>query len=978
MWHNLNCRGKYAGEVRMEITYYDSRPKQTSREQTPMPSNIDGAGRDGREATAGPRVQKERVKRRPLPSDPITGIAPTLPEAQQYRVGPRDPRPKVAPAPPPKPVPVEPQQQERSTQPQQQQRGYPTEQPEYQQQQQYAQAQELTQRDPPQSYSQQEQMRSYGQPTQQYLPEQSPLQRVEYQNQDYGRPTSRGDQGRYEQPPPQAQYDNKPSLNMARSNQSLDNSESQYGQVPGLQESQVARDLYNQRYNQHPQAAYAESVSSSQQSEDYYPRGRTEQRTEYASPYVIPQVDSFSSPDGPPPPPPVHRHLASANGSTPTTPGYGYTAPNPVKDQFERLRDGHRNSMPAYSNTAPAPYQNAYTTTRQHAPQPQQPQPLQHVYTEPIVPHNDQPRHKLLDGYDNHYSSMQPTVEDAPPTPAPFQQESRQSMPPSQHQHVSDRQYDDVPSPAPLSFHRPGSSSSMMPQQVPAAATNNYNNAGYASDPYMNQSHSAPPPAEYAQPAYTRDNCSRSPAPPPTEYQQQAYNRENRPRSPATPRNDYAQSSYNRSRSPAPPQPYQESQRGVSPAPPQRFQDEELERPGSGYMPPLPPTLVAGLDPAIAQEISDRIYSESRFQRQPRQRQEQSPQRGGDWAREAAQRHAEEMQYDRPTSSQGRPKSSQGAAAQTAAIGAGRFYAQPSYVPPERQERQGRSIPATFTPSIRTRSRSPMPPPSHQHTISRKSVSPAPPPSRGSDGEGRQRRLSAVPFGPDDYSALNPNIPAAAAAVATQDPDAKIITQDGREIDPSDHLPSSSWAALPPNLKKSFDNASARETRLRGVTQPAGRTMQRRDRPQSEIYNRPDTVTPPAAGRTRLVKKANRMTAQPQSSPLASTSGNPERYARNRDDYRSEGDAGRFTMPNRAQTFDTGYADREREVYGSSYRPQPGPPAPAKIPLPHMNSAPAAPPKDPNESAWALLEEMKSIDLGSGTGRRRRGGHTIV
>jgi hypothetical protein len=26
-WHTLNCKGKYAGEIRMEVTYYDTRPK---------------------------------------------------------------------------------------------------------------------------------------------------------------------------------------------------------------------------------------------------------------------------------------------------------------------------------------------------------------------------------------------------------------------------------------------------------------------------------------------------------------------------------------------------------------------------------------------------------------------------------------------------------------------------------------------------------------------------------------------------------------------------------------------------------------------------------------------------------------------------------------------------------------------------------------------------------------------------------------
>lgn len=967
VWHNLNYRGKYAGEVRMEITYYDSRPKQEkpkTREGTP--ANADVASR---ESASGPRVQKERVKRRPLPSDPISGIAPPLTETQPQRVGPRDPRPKVAPA--PASAPVEPPER-----PTQQPRGYPSGLPEYQQPGGYPAAPESVQRESQQGYSTPEQMRGYGQPAQPqsgYLQDQSPLQRVEYQNQDYGRPTSRGDQGRYEQSPPQAEYGNKPSLNIARSNQSLNNQEPSYGQVPGLQESQVARDLYNQRYNQ-TQHVYAESVISSQASDDPYTRGRTDQRNEYApqqatyNPPPPSQYDQPSSPDGPPPPPPVHRHPVSANSSAPTTPGYGYTAPNPVKDQFERLRDGHRKSMPAYSNT-PAPYQNTYTPPGQpYAPQPQQPQ-LQHAYTEPVIHHTEQPRHKLLEEYDNHYSSMQPTVEDAPPTPSPFLQEARPNVVQPSHHYTNERQYDDIPSPAPLSFNRPGSSSSMMPRPVPVATVGSYNNAGYASDPYTNQSHSAPPPTEYVQPAYTRDNRSTSPAPPPSEYSQPAYARDNRSRSPAPPRNDYAQPSYDRSRSPAPPQAHQELHRSVSPAPPQRYQEEELERPGSGYMPPLPPTLVAGLDPAIAQEISDRIYSESRFQRQPRQPR-QEPQETN-WARDAAQRHVESNQYGRPTSSQGprRP-----------------FVPASSYAT---QERQGRGVPSTYTPvAMKPRATSPMPPqqsPSHQHTISRKSVSPAPPPSRGSD-EGRQGRLSVVPFGPDDYSALNPNVPVVAATIAAQDPDAKIVLHDGREVDPSDHLPSSSWAALPPNLKKSFDNASARETRLRGVTQPQTRRMERRDRPQSEAYSRAETMTPPAAGRNRLVKKTNRMSAQPQSSPLVPISPNPDRYARSRDDYRSEPDAGRYVAPSRAQTFDTGYMDREREVYGSGYRGG-GPPAPPKIPLPHSSSGPpgmGVPPgigpgggRDPNESAWALLEEMKSIDLGSGT-RRRRGGHAVV
>lgn len=59
-WHNLNYRGKYAGEVRMELTYYDSRP----RPEKPASEKQDSASHTP-------------VKRRPLPSNP--GSARSVP-----------------------------------------------------------------------------------------------------------------------------------------------------------------------------------------------------------------------------------------------------------------------------------------------------------------------------------------------------------------------------------------------------------------------------------------------------------------------------------------------------------------------------------------------------------------------------------------------------------------------------------------------------------------------------------------------------------------------------------------------------------------------------------------------------------------------------------------------------------------------------------------------------------------------------------
>ncbi|KAI9671903.1 MAG: hypothetical protein M1817_003448 [Caeruleum heppii] len=71
-WHNLNCKGRYAGEIRIELTYYDIRPRDT-RQAEPPSQGMRGVEGD-REPLGGPRQLKE-VKRRPLPADP-TSISP--------------------------------------------------------------------------------------------------------------------------------------------------------------------------------------------------------------------------------------------------------------------------------------------------------------------------------------------------------------------------------------------------------------------------------------------------------------------------------------------------------------------------------------------------------------------------------------------------------------------------------------------------------------------------------------------------------------------------------------------------------------------------------------------------------------------------------------------------------------------------------------------------------------------------------------
>jgi len=65
VWQGLTCKGKYAGEIRLEFTYYDSRPKPDRPRRASITATEDGTV-----------VQKPKVKRRPLP-----GAAPMGPTA---------------------------------------------------------------------------------------------------------------------------------------------------------------------------------------------------------------------------------------------------------------------------------------------------------------------------------------------------------------------------------------------------------------------------------------------------------------------------------------------------------------------------------------------------------------------------------------------------------------------------------------------------------------------------------------------------------------------------------------------------------------------------------------------------------------------------------------------------------------------------------------------------------------------------------
>lgn len=86
-WHGLQFKGKYAGEIRIEMTYYDSRPedeaivgkRKESAEKIQAKSNHSTPGSS---SLSGPR-QPKQIKRRPLPEDP-TGSSPSRPAPPEH------------------------------------------------------------------------------------------------------------------------------------------------------------------------------------------------------------------------------------------------------------------------------------------------------------------------------------------------------------------------------------------------------------------------------------------------------------------------------------------------------------------------------------------------------------------------------------------------------------------------------------------------------------------------------------------------------------------------------------------------------------------------------------------------------------------------------------------------------------------------------------------------------------------------------
>lgn len=351
--------------------------------------------------------------------------------------------------------------------------------------------------------------------------------------------------------------------------------------------------------------------------------------------------------------------------------------------------------------------------------------------------------------------------------------------------------------------------------------------------------------------------------------------------------------------------------------------------------PPVPPSLIAGYDPAIAEAETDRaVYEHQVIRRRSGLLAEQPPVSQPPVSQhQLVTQPAQPMPYDAPV-----------------------YPLRTSPRPVVENQVVTRRQPASR--DIRT-----VPP--------RKSVSPQPPPP----GE---RGLTGIPFSPDSYNALNPNVARSAvirdpappyetpkqamdAAIRSENAPSRdvgpIIGDDGREIDPSDHLPTDTWAPEPerknrkPEVVIRFKHAPPKTS------------------PQPPP---PRDSGPPRA----LIPAVSTGRRRPQSYVRFSDSPLERTPPRGREGYGSYRHNRGLSAPTTVDTTPRIYTRNSVSPSGGSpsslyAQTNPGPPIPAKVPV----AAPineGHPVMAVNQSMNALSRELRTIDIGCSTGRAVR------
>ncbi|KAK4201479.1 hypothetical protein QBC40DRAFT_339120 [Triangularia verruculosa] len=853
-WHQLQCRGKYAGELRLELTYYDNQPKpdktaSKSRNQQSV-ADIEQQSETAPVAATGPRAMP---RRRPLPSDPVAGKTPS-------------------PAPTSKPPPVP------------------------------ASAPEPVETPP----------RSQPNLITSYVPSQSPLQQAEYGSQS----------SRYQQqqlPPPPDHY--------PRQERTVDRRR----EPPPPQQYQTPERA--DRYPGQQQLTY----------DRYDPRS--------SDPYITQQENAAEFSDDRPPPPPAHRSRPSLNSA----PNTGYQGTPPTMRQDVLRNEAHR------ASASPSSYPGRPTYKAADSAPAALPGSQYQALEQP-----PQPRHYSYDtnGYDQSHRGMQATVEDVPESPE-SSNSYRRSMgraPQDQSQAQYDLDFENT-SPAPLNISGRRPSNAMQDQQYstsPGMQDQRYSTSPglqdqrYSTSPGMqDQRYSTSPgvqdPRYSSSPGVQDQRYSTSPGMQDQRYStspgiqdQPGYQASNgyvmsstdlSRREPS----DYSSSS-NYGRHSEPNLPSYDSQQNQRALP---WRDEPDNGTNTYSAAPVPAALIPGIDPNISQEIAVRVNEDSGRQRRYNQpTQMETPPRGR--TMDVARRYDHDGSaagYNAQPPAHGRNPMTYTAGPSTSSV---------NVVIKSR----------AYSPNPPVRDPSPNPPQQHhnppqqQHTIRRKSVSPRPPSSDS-------RAMSSVPFGPDSYEVLNPT----AAAAAMHDPTAalpdydaatgKIITHDGREVDPSDHLPMDTWAPEPEPKKSAPASPAARPSPAGPQPLPASSTSRRPLRitagPRPPSYVAPDsfdsvTPSPPASnGRNRLQKKPpHRMSISgfSPSEPVMSGANGPGPRRNSNVGMDSQPLAplpphqDNFNPPRhlpRASTFDYGAGENYHPSVQQGGRN--GPPPPAKIPL---------------------------------------------
>ncbi|KAJ5668534.1 uncharacterized protein N7477_007104 [Penicillium maclennaniae] len=242
--------------------------------------------------------------------------------------------------------------------------------------------------------------------------------------------------------------------------------------------------------------------------------------------------------------------------------------------------------------------------------------------------------------------------------------------------------------------------------------------------------------------------------------------------------------------------------------------------------------------------------------------------------------------------------------------------------------------------------------------ITRKSVSPRPSSSDSRAG-------SSVPFSPTPTtpSITIPGLQALGGTVSSRsefesirDPNEPIIGDDGREIDPSDHLPTETWAPEPEKKNRKP------EVIIRFKNSP---------RPTSRGNDTPVRSTPPRVGFRTTPDTSSDYRRYNPSVHSDFVERTPPRADRGQESYSSVTHSRGYSTPTSA--------DRPRSSHRGSVSPtpsarsplydySPGPPIPSKVPV--SQGAPAYPVASSNVRGGrpgmdALSRELSTIDIGS-------------